>query len=390
MPKAIFALTVLAILTAWRGAMAEPPEIQLSAAPGDQEVFVWQRERCGDDHNPDAPARAFRLADGTVRLFASDPLNRPFWGASLDSLSPQCESAHRGRGLGRPSDFDDRSWIAATHTADGRIVHALFHVEFHGHLRPSLCPAGRYMACWMNAIAQGLSEDGGQSFHRRAGGDALVAALPYKYDGMAGRHVGYFSPSNIIEKDGALYVFVFAQRYEAQMYGTCLLRTERIADPAAWRAWDGKAFADQFQNPYAGEIGDPARHVCATVRGLNGMVTSVVRHAGSGRYLALIIGARRVGMRDDVMGVHYATSRDLVTWSDSALLAEMPTMHRFACGEKSVYAYPSLIDGASPSRNFDVVGDRPMLYLTRFNMTDCQLRKDRDLVRRPVSIVVGR
>ena len=63
-----------------------------------------------------------------------------------------------------------------------------------------------------------------------------------------------------------------------------------------------------------------------------------------------------------------------------------PQMFKFACEDKAVFAYPSLLDPDSPSRNFDTVGDRAYLYLTRFNMTDCKLPMNRDLVRYPVKI----
>jgi len=381
----------LMILAASAGAeataeAAAPPGLDLGLSSGDRAVFVWQRDRCDDRHNPDAPARAFRMADGRVRLFVADPANRSFVGPTLEGVRPVCASAHRGAEADAPGRYDDRSWIGATYTADGKTVHALLHVEFHGHRRPALCPAGRYMACWMNAIAQGISRDAGSLFSRAPGGAALVAALPYRYDGAVGYHIGYFSPTNIIEKDGALYALILAQRYQAQGYGTCLLRTTRIDDPAAWRAWNGRSFDVRFQDPYGQAIIDPARHVCAPVKGLGGMVTSVARHAASGLFVALIAGPRPDGRRRDVIGVHYATSRDLITWSRTALLAEIPIMQRFPCGASAVYAYPSLLDGESPSRNFETVGDRAWLYLTRFNMTDCRLGRDRDLVRRSVRI----
>jgi hypothetical protein len=43
------------------------------------------------------------------------------------------------------------------------------------------------------------------------------------------------------------------------------------------------------------------------------------------------------------------------------------------------FAYPSLVDPDSPSRNFDITGQTPYLYFTRVNALSPQL--DFDLLR---------
>ena len=108
----------------------------------------------------------------------------------------------------------------------------------------------------------------------------------------AGRRVGYFNPSNIIERDGYYYVMVFSEHQGAQERGVCLLRTRDLAEPSAWRAWDGTGFEARFANPYQEQIEHPDRHVCAPVArdNLTGLVTSLTRHEGSGLYIALTAG----------------------------------------------------------------------------------------------------
>ena len=64
-------------------------------------------------------------------------------------------------------------------------------------------------------------------------GRALVAALPYRYDEVGRGHHGYFNPSNIVELDGAHYMFAFATRAGLQREGNCLLRTTDLATPGS-------------------------------------------------------------------------------------------------------------------------------------------------------------
>ena len=43
------------------------------------------------------------------------------------------------------------------------------------------------------------------------------------------------------------------------------MRTNNLADPRAWRAWDGQGFNIQFIDPYTDPYADPAAHVCEPV-----------------------------------------------------------------------------------------------------------------------------
>jgi hypothetical protein len=235
------------------------------------------------------------------------------------------------------------------------------------------------MACWRNAVIAAVSEDGGRTFRRAPGAAAAVAVLPYAYDGGAGRHTGYFSPSNIIRWRGQSYVFIFAEAYRSQRRGACLLRNDRPAAADGWRAWDGRGFTVALRSD--------AAIPCVPVPGTGSTVTSVVRHAASGRFLALFAGTRPLpGSSRKATGVWYMDSANLTDWSRPALLTEVPIMFSYECGAAAVFGYPSLIDGMSASRIFDTVSDTAHLYLTRFNMTGCRLPLDRDLVRLPVRV----
>lgn len=367
-------------------APADPAPAAVTVAGPAETVFRWHTDRCAADDIPDAPARAFRDAAGTVHLFASHYVNRALVGPSLDAVRRDCAVAYAGTRADDPEAFDDFVWLAAFHSDDGRTVAALAHAEFHGHLRPALCPSRQYSACWWNAVLGLVSLDGGRHFVRAPGAAAVVAALPYPYDPAAGRPTGYFGPSNILTLDGAQYAFIFAESWRDQRRGPCLLRSRTPADVSSWRAWDGKDFTVSLSRA-AGKNDPPAKHVCAPVAGIGSTVASMVQAVPGGAIVASFAGTRRdPATGRDATGIWYLTSRDLLRWSAPRLLYEVPVMFAYACGAKVVYAYPSLLDPASPSRDFDRVSGRAYLYLTRFNMTDCRLTMDRDLLRIPVRI----
>ena len=340
-------------------------------------VFSYRNDACDPRDIPDAPARAFRDADGRVHLFAPHDVNRALVGPGLDAVRPDCRIAYRGGEKDDPAAFDDRAWLAAFATEDGRTIHALVHNEFQGHRRRDLCPGGKYMECWTNSVTAARSTDGGATFQRVPG---VVAALPYVYRGDLGRHSGYFNPSNIVRSGEYWYVLVFAVAREAQKGGACLLRTNNPQDLASWRAWDGKGFTVRFADPYRAAE-DPAAHVCAPLAGLGAPVSSVVRHEPSGQYIATMAATRPEGM-----GVFVATSADLIRWSKPVLALPLTIAGKQGCAEAAAWNYPVLLDPDSRSRMFETVDDTAYLYLTRFNLKDCKLVMDRDLVRMPVRL----
>ena len=344
-------------------------------------VFSYTHDRCDAEDIPDAPARAIRLQSGQVRLFAPHFHNRVLSGPGLLQVRPDCRIVFSGAERDDPAAFDDRGWIVSPYTLDGHTVHAVIHNEFQGHRRRELCPTVRYMDCWYNALTTAVSHDAGMSF-RRSPGHAVAASLPYRYDQVVGSHRGYFNPSNIVERDGHLYMFAFATEAYAQRPGNCLLRTDRLHDAAAWRAWDGGSFEVRFIDPYSAGGAPPDRHVCAPVdvAHLRWPVTSLVRVAGSETFIALMMNAGRGG------GVFAATSSDLVRWSEPVQVLAAQGERAWRCGEPPPLAYPSLIDPASGSANFETVGATAMLFLTRFNPHGCRTSMDRDLIRVPVAI----
>jgi len=374
-------LVVLLVLAA----RAQAQTVTIAGEP--EVVFRWQTDRCAPDDFADSPARAFRTADGEVRLIASHMDARAMAGPDLDRLRHDCRVIFRGGRRDDPGAYDDRAWILSPYTLDGTTVYALVHNEFHGNLRPALCPSREYRRCWMNALTFAVSRDGGASFEAPPPPGRLVMALPWRYEGERGR-IGYFNPSNIVAHDGHYYALVLTFRFRDQEPGVCLIRSDRLDDARAWRGWDGRGFTVRFADPYRETIDDPRAHVCAPVgRGRLSESVSLVRHAQSGAWIALMATTRPGPDGQPVRGIHASVSRDLIQWSETVVVMRSAIFQVFACGTDSFsVAYPALIDPASPSRNFETFGATGWLYMTRLNIRDCRIGADRDLIRFPVHV----
>jgi hypothetical protein len=350
-------------------------------------VFDHARDACEKFDVPDVPARAFRASDGTIRLIASHWTNRAFAGATLDSLRHPCDIVFEGSGNGDPAAFDDRGWIVSTYTLDGVTVHALVHNEFHGHKRAALCPSGQYMDCWYNTITYAVSTDGGRSFKAPPGPERFVAGVPYRYDPTRGQRSGLFNPSNIVRRGDHFYTMMTSAPQGEQRAGVCLMRTDRLDDPASWRGWDGRDFTIRFTDPYrtpATATGKPA--TCAPIPGLTRLMASLSLHRPSGVYIGLFTHRGKTGLGiEPVDGVYYATSPDLIAWTPPRLLFPTPTTLDKGCDTMPV-VYPSLIDPDSPSRNFEDTDDDAYIYMTRITMEGCKTGWTRNLVRLRVHI----
>ena len=372
------------------GRAASEPVVRLTLEGEPTAVFLWASDRCDREDNPDTSARAIRAADGTVRLYASHSVNRVMSGPDLESVRHDCTIAHEGAGADDPSAFDDKAWLSGLYTLDGINVFALIHNEFQGNKRPPLCPSRKYMHCWRNSITFAVSHDAGRSFMAPERPSNLVATPPRQYETDLGRHVGYFNPTNIVERDGFYYAFFSASSYGAQKPGKCLMRTDRLADPTSWRGWDGSSFNVRFVNPYLGTVEREANHVCAPVGAgrLLASLGSIVRHTTSGMYIMVMAGAwQRNAQEERAEGVYISTSYDLISWSHPQLVWRTPTHPSPGlCGP--LVNYTSLIDPASASRSFETIGDTAYLYFVEQIQQNCRIGPERNLFRRSVRIKV--
>ena len=284
----------------------------------------------------------------------------------------------QGSGNPDPAAVDGSGWIHSAYTADGVHVVALLHVEYHDGADAD-CGVEMHGACWRNSIVEVTSDDGGRTFRRQ--GIALVAGSPYRHVAGAIERTGYFSPSNIIARDGFLYAYVWAPAYGAQRRGACLLRRPIDGGAADWRAWDGAEFSVRFADPYREDVADPAAHVCAPLPGVTSIISSVAE--GPDGRLVAVSPAARGGDAGRVSGIYWMESPDMLTWSTPDLLLPVSLLWRHGCDESTVYAYPSLLDPESPG--YASIGRRSWLYLVEVPLVDCRTGPERNLVRFPVN-----
>ena len=246
------ALSALLGLTVAAQAAPEPPLSSLTLVGPPTTVFKAGRDACDGADVPDASARAFRDASGAVALYGMHYRNRALRGPDLDHLKLDCHVVLDSGERSDPALYDDRSWITATWTEDGRAVAALLHHEYQADTHPGRCTAKAYAACWYNTITAAASADGGRSFVRTSP-PTVVAGAPFRQEVGQGRHRGFFNPSNIFADGRWRYVFASTTGWDRpgdQEAGVCLFRTDDPADPSRWRAWTGTGFTAAFPDPY--------------------------------------------------------------------------------------------------------------------------------------------
>src|ERR1039458_6268967 len=95
-------------------------------------VFVSLTDSCDGNDVPDAMARAFRDASGTVHFVTASSQLFQSLGPSLDSLQHSCDVGHQSAGDPNPADFNDQVWIDSFYTLDGKNIAGLGHTEYHG------------------------------------------------------------------------------------------------------------------------------------------------------------------------------------------------------------------------------------------------------------------
>lgn len=357
--------------------LAAEPSVAIGVDEASRSVVYDHRTMsCGADDMPDAPVRAVRLSDGTVRLFASSSGNYAWTGRSIDGIRRDCRSSYRGRLDDDPSKFDDRGWIASLWTQDGKTVSALVHNEFHGHRRRALCPSGKYVDCWYNSIVTVTSTDGAQTFVREvAPGMRIAPRGRFRPGGQA----GFFSPSNVVEKDGRLYFFAYAAREGNQQLGNCLWRLPQATSDERLVYWTGSGFADVWSSPYVADVEAPP---CRVIPRLPAPIASVVRHEPSGLFIATLATANG----KEGSGIYTSLSRDLLSWSEPRRLIEAPVRSNFRCGGPQPLLYPSLIDPRSKSQNFGTIGREGYLFVATYDGSACNLLYNLDLIRYRVTI----
>ncbi|MEN3230753.1 hypothetical protein PUR21_24540 [Methylorubrum rhodesianum] len=369
-------------------AAPEPPLSALILTGPERTLFSASRDACDGADVPDAPARAFRDASGGIALYGLHYRNRALRGPDFEHLRIACRVVLDSGEKPDPALYDDRSWITATWTEDGTNVAALLHHEYQANEHEGRCRSKVYMECWYNTITAAASRDGGLHFSRAAP-PAVVAAPPFRQEEGQGRHRGFFNPSNIFGEGRYRYFLASTTGWDRpgsdQAAGVCLFRTERPDEPASWRAWTGTGFTAAFPDPYRRTF--KIAETCKPVAPFPAPVGAVVRHRGSGAWIAVFMAAKGGAFAES--GFYWSTSRDLLVWDVPRLLIAGATLYDDPCRAGArLIAYPSLLDPGAKGRNFDDVGEGAFLTFATLRLEGCTITSDRDLVRRPVAIKV--
>jgi len=278
-----------------------------------------------------------------------------------------------------PAQFNDSEWIGATYTEDGATIYAIVHNEYHGYDHPGQCSYGpQYWSdCWYNGLTLAISTDGGLSYqHPVAPPLHLIASLPEQYQLDQGP-TGAFHPSNIIKGSDGYYYAIVHLVESTTVQWSCLIRTSDLADPDAWRFWDGTLFEGRFVNPYTDQFTDANEHVCHPIDEIVTTTASLIYSEYLDRYLLM-----GTGYSGEIPGFYYSASEDLINWTPRKLLIEKDLSWSVSNSTEIFYQYPSFLDPDSTSRNFETVGKMAYIYYTRFNRSNGDL--DRDMLRVPI------
>ena len=367
-------------------------------------VFDWTTDRCEDLHLPDQPARFVRAADGELVLFdANAPTYYVSRGADFDSLVRDCDPpALVSADLQTPESYENWEWIWAVYR-EGTSWHALIHNEFHDAVAPT-CRVGDPSPanpCWYNSITYAVSTNNARTFVKPI---AHVVAPPPRVwappDTQAEYYYveGYLAPTNIVRGPEDYYYALFhaIPRWYVDDYvaGACSMRTTLLGDPSSWRAWNGTSFSLPLTSPYVAGSDVPACEFLDTPDGeLMHAVASLTYNAYLDRYMAVGEWGQWVDSQTLICGFYFSLSTDLIHWSDIQLLARAHTGCEDTGGpgappmlEPVRVQYPSIIDHADNTTNFERPGRTPYLYYTRHNGGNGGL--DRDLVRVPLAFTM--
>jgi hypothetical protein len=332
-------------------------------------------KRCDSLDIPDAPIRAFRLPNGSIKAFATHYRNRALTGTTFGTLAKDCSVAYEGSLDPDPSHFDYKTWIAATWLSDDGALIALGHNEYQAQEVPGRCRFSDYPSCWYNSIVLLKSDDFGRTFHRFGTSKEAILAPDFVDTLGQGHPRGYTSPTNLLRWGNYLYALVGYSGLEKGDTGRCLLRTELPVTANSWQILTNDGFVPPNRNPYANE----SKVQCSHVSGMRGFVGSIAKLVNSNLFVATVA-------EDDADGgsIDVYFSDDLVHWRDRQTLENVPLFWSKDCSLGRRFTYPSLIDESSAAPNFDQVGKRATLYLVQGG---CKVGTDLALVKTSVTII---
>jgi hypothetical protein len=347
-----------------------PGNIEIIGA--EEIVFDHSVNAIEDEDIPDAPARAFRDADGKIQLIASHYISYRMIGNDFNSLLKDSSVIMNSHFNTDPSKYNSNEWIRGIYTLDGATIHTIIHNEYLPY------GAANYETDYFNSLTYGVSIDTGRTYTHATPPDHFVATIPYQY--TSGHPMGIFNGSNIIynSDDGYYYRLVHLEEHLLQDWGVGVIRTQTLSDPDSWRGWNGSAYDVEFVDPYNENIGTRADHILAPVSrdNIGKMSDGLVYSTYFDKYVLVGPHVKYDPHEDqDITGFYYSVSDDLINWSSPILIRE--TTEGWGVGGEW---YPTLIDHNDTTRNFEEIGQEAYLYFTRWNSGNY----DRDLLRIPI------
>jgi hypothetical protein len=355
----------------------------------EETAFHHATDACNIGDLPDVPAHALHTASGILLIAGNATINYGSVGADFYSLVRRCASPLLVSDASADvTTFSNYSWLASVYD-DGLGIYGLVHNEFHdpdpnspncahGDLSPG-------NPCTYTSVTMWSSREDAAHFTHTAVPTQLVAPPPYRWDSGTGAPPweGVMEPSNIVRgRDG--YYYAMVRRIDGDGDGTCVMRTTTLDQPSSWRFWTGTDWSGAFVDPYSVPPGSPLpacqRVSNATIHALRGSLTY---NSYLGQYLLVGYESFMQGGQL-VCGFYASASQDLIRWGAPKLIKQAPaTWPQCAqSGPIQFEAYPSIIDHADTTTNFERSGKTPYVYFTRSFGTGI----DRDLIRIPLTL----
>ena len=286
----------------------------------EETMYDWSVQRCENNNIPDAPAHAIRDSWGRVQVLVTHWVNYRLIGRSFNDLQLECRRLMQSGESGDPATFNNKEWVTSLYTKDGRTIYALLSNEYQGHLFVGQCNSGNYFSCLYLSMTAAISHDNGDNYVSMP--EPLVRATPYQYFKDSGPY-GVNVPSNIVKHhDGYYYAFYKSEDYLSQLKGACLMRTRNLNSTRSWRSWDGQHFSIPRKNPYNVvplQRAEPFRCHPVDFASLENLTHSLTWNTHFDKYLLVGPAGKYDPSRgENVYGIYYSLSDDLINWSDRA------------------------------------------------------------------------
>ena len=277
----------------------------------------------------------------------------------------------------------------------------MIHNEFHGWaVQPEInCPKStKTENCWYPSTTYAKSDDQGKTWaieKNNEGTGVLVNGSPYPYEpngGEDGGLQGFPKNTNLWTNNNCTYFFAQSSVGHKQKPGMCLLQTNNIADPTAWRAWhSGDTFNITTLDPYLNTTANPLDHVCKNTPSLeayHARPESVVWNSYVGSYMAVAVDQNfktPSGGTKETITLILSNEESFFDWNAPISIIDINWLDKHRADSSVVaHAYPSIFPDNSTcnqgERDLTVV-DGPCFWVTttRLNAREKNTPVNRDI-----------